>query len=115
MKLMVYGELMQGKTGLNVQAAGELRIRENGDAAAKFGLDYNTTTVKGILITEEQQKIHQLDLLEKPEYKRTPILLTTFEMVDAYEYIGKAWDKFEVVPNGTWKPSFEKKTRKKKK
>jgi gamma-glutamylcyclotransferase (GGCT)/AIG2-like uncharacterized protein YtfP len=109
-RLFIYGELKPSFRGEIVQAPGELRLREDGDAAAKFGLDYQTL-VRGKLVFEEDQHLLDLDRFEKPEYQRDQILLSDFRVVDAYVYIGKAWNKFKVIPSGVYKQSMAKKNK----
>lgn len=104
--IFVYGELKPEVRGKPASAHGELRLRHDGDAAAKFGLEYDTT-VKGKLTHITAQRLAMWDKMEKPEYARKKVLLTDNAVVYAYEYTGTAWEHFKVVPDGNWVEEYE--------
>lgn len=106
-KLFVYAELMQeGRP--TVSAPGELRLRPNGDGAARFAARSKSKVYGQILPPSDDTR--ELAAKERPQYARRTIVLTDGTLADAFEYIGEGWPQLEKVESGRWPGKRQKET-----
>ncbi len=103
--IFVYAELLNGK-GRPAEVRGELRLRPNGDGAARFD-PKAPGTVKGELHRVTVDQLRKLDRSEDDgkadDYKRVAIQLTDGTQCWAYEFHGQGWASFRIVPSGRWR------------
>jgi hypothetical protein len=105
--LFEYAELQTDSKGRPAAVSGELRLRPNGDGAAKFGPAYKTL-VHGQLTSFSVEQIKKLDKMEaggpKDNYVRVRVVTSDGTQAWAYEFQGAedAWRGFRLVRSGDW-------------
>lgn len=104
--LFVYAELKTPWRRSTVEVRGELRLRPNGDGAARFGDQYKTF-VQGQHHADKDDTV-KLQHEEMPEFKRVAVTAEDGTEYHAYEYAEPDWASLPLVKSGLWLKEFEK-------
>lgn len=107
-----YAERMNGR-GRKAEMPGELRLRPNGDGAAKFAKN-ETSTVKGEIHKLTRSEVQAISRQEKggpgDDYEMEDVETTDGTQCIAFTLQGsdEKWKAFRRVPSGRWDRSMER-------
>lgn len=103
--LFVYAELKNPWKPSTVKVRGEMRLRKNGDGAARFGDEY-PGMVRGQLESDADDTLKRQHE-EQPEFRRVDVVTEDGTEAHAYEYTEPDWISLPRVKSGLWLHSFE--------